>query len=118
MLLLLIVGGFYSFIIPALPTLWAIVAGVAYGVLASSTVVAGVAACLKDPIDPNVRRFHEVGCDYLVGFYSVDVSIRKWHSCCSRPPQWTAIMLAFQLGPSVRYYCYPCDEACFGLPSI
>ncbi|CAM9103068.1 unnamed protein product, partial [Hapterophycus canaliculatus] len=59
MLLLLIVGGFYSFIIPALPTLWAVVAGVVYGLLASSTVVAGVAACLKDPIDPNVRRFHE-----------------------------------------------------------
>ncbi|CAM9134649.1 unnamed protein product [Laminaria digitata] len=27
--------------------------------MASSTVAAGVIACLKDPIDPNVRRFHE-----------------------------------------------------------
>lgn len=59
-LLLLIVGGFYSLIIPGLSAPWSIVAGVAYGVMASSTVVAGVIACLKDPIDPNVRRFHEV----------------------------------------------------------
>lgn len=61
-LLLLVVGGFYSLIIPGLSTPWSIVAGVVYGVMASSTVVAGVIACLKDPIDPNVRRFHEVRC--------------------------------------------------------
>lgn len=67
MLLLLIVGGFYAFIVPALPQLWAIVAGAVYGVLASSTVIAGVAACLKDPIDPNVHRFHEVGRDDVLG---------------------------------------------------
>lgn len=60
-LLLVIVGGFYSVIIPALPNFWSIVAGVVYGLLAASTVIAGVLACLKDPIDPNVRRFHEVG---------------------------------------------------------
>ncbi|CAN0291327.1 unnamed protein product [Pylaiella littoralis] len=57
-LLLVIVGGFYSIIIPALPNLWAIAAGLVYGLLATSTVIAGVLACLKDPIDPNVRRFH------------------------------------------------------------
>lgn len=61
LLLLLIVGGFYAVIVPALPNLWAIVASIVYGVLASSTVVAGVLACWKDPIDPNVRRFHQVG---------------------------------------------------------
>lgn len=61
MLLLVIVGGFYSVITPALPNLWGIVTGVVYGLLATSTIVAGVLACLKDPIDPNVRRFHEVG---------------------------------------------------------
>lgn len=59
-LLLLIVGGFYSLIVPALAQVWAIVAGLAYGVLASSTVLAGILACFKDPIDPNVRRFHQV----------------------------------------------------------
>ncbi|CAB1098437.1 unnamed protein product [Ectocarpus sp. CCAP 1310/34] len=58
-LLLLIVGGFYSFIVPALEQVWAMVAGLVYGVLASSTVLAGVLACLRDPIDPNVRRFHQ-----------------------------------------------------------
>lgn len=62
MLLLLIVGGFYSLIIPGLSAPWSIVAGVVNGVMASSTVIAGVIACLKDPIDPNVRRFHEVRC--------------------------------------------------------
>lgn len=61
-LLLLIAGGFYSLIIPGLSAPWSIVAGVIYGVMASSTVVAGVIACLKDPMDPNVRRFHEVRC--------------------------------------------------------
>lgn len=61
-LLLLIVGGFYAFVVPALPTQLSIIAGVVYGILASSTVIAGVIACLKDPIDPNVLRFHQVQC--------------------------------------------------------
>lgn len=60
-LLLIVVGGFYSLIVPALPSVWAFVAGVVYGLLASSTIVTGVIACVKDPIDPNVRRFHQVG---------------------------------------------------------
>lgn len=59
-LLLIIVGGFYAFIVPALDERWSIVAGVVYGMLVSATTVAGVVACWKDPIDPNVRRFHRV----------------------------------------------------------
>lgn len=60
LLLLIIVGGFYAFIIPALPTTLAVAAGFAYFVLASSSVVAGIVACRIDPIDPNVRNFHQV----------------------------------------------------------
>lgn len=60
MLLILIVGGFYGFVVPALPTPWPILAGLVYAVLASSTIFAGAVACIKDPIDPNVRRFHKV----------------------------------------------------------
>lgn len=60
LLLLVIVGGFYSFVVPGLPTAMSIAAGAAYAVLASSAVFAGIVACWKDPIDPNVRRFHQV----------------------------------------------------------
>eukprot|EP00903_Cladosiphon_okamuranus_P013911 g12939.t1 len=59
LLLLLLVGGFYAVIVPALPNLLAIVASIVYGVLASATVLSGLLACWKDPIDPNVRRFHQ-----------------------------------------------------------
>lgn len=60
LLLLVVVGGFYALIVPALPILLAIAAGVAYCVLAASSIVSGIVACYIDPIDPNVRRFHEV----------------------------------------------------------
>lgn len=67
-LLLVIVGGFYSFIVPTLPKVWAVIAGVVYGVLASATVLAAAAACWIDPIDPNVRRFHQVGSNLVDEF--------------------------------------------------
>lgn len=60
LLLLIIVGGFYALVIPALPTALAFAAGATYFVLASSSVMAGIIACHIDPIDPNVRRFHQV----------------------------------------------------------
>lgn len=62
LLLLVVVAGFYSFIVPGLPRTIAVVAGATYGILASSALVAGILACVNDPIDPNVRRFHEVSC--------------------------------------------------------
>lgn len=61
LLLLVVVAGFYSFIIPGLCATHSIAAGVTYGLLASSAVMAGILACMNNPIDPNVRRFHEVG---------------------------------------------------------
>ncbi|CAM9170634.1 unnamed protein product [Choristocarpus tenellus] len=36
-----------------------IIFGVVYGVLASSSLLAGTIACKIDPIDPNVRRYHQ-----------------------------------------------------------
>ncbi|CAM9439602.1 unnamed protein product [Ascophyllum nodosum] len=38
---------------------WSIVTGMVYGVLVSATTVAGLIACWKDPVDPNVHRFRE-----------------------------------------------------------
>lgn len=81
-------GGFYGFVVPALPTRLSIIAGVVYGVLASSTVIAGVMACLKDPIDPNVRRFHQVRAMYIV--YSRYIFFRLLGS-------WTAESWLLQL---------------------
>lgn len=60
LLLLIVVGGFYALIVPALPILLAFAAGIAYCVLAVSSILSGIVACYIDPIDPNVRRFHEV----------------------------------------------------------
>lgn len=59
-LLLALVGGFYAFIIPGLPHIFSIVAAIVYGLLTAAAVITGAMACWIDPIDPNLRRFHQV----------------------------------------------------------
>lgn len=93
LLLLVIVAGFYSCIIPGLSATFSIAAGTTYGLLVLFAVVAGVFACVDDPIDPNVRRFHEVrpgivfydersSDQFLYSVFLHAVTFSTWRSAC------------------------------------